>query len=96
MDQEKPKIPDASKDKLNELVQQIYVRKGTNAYKTKETESDVALVRYKEVEVIFTAFSDKVKQLSKKMLRWYHIIGFIAIGILIGILAGFYIGYYVV
>jgi hypothetical protein len=93
MDQKKEQ--DINKDMLKDLVQVIYVKKGTNAYKTPEKESDVGLVKLNDVEKIFIAFKDKVKELTKKRMKWYHILLLILTGIIMGAGIGFFVGYYI-
>jgi len=87
-------IKQAEDKSLLEIVNLVYVAKGTKAFKTKEWESDVAMVKYEDVEKIFNAFKEKVKELSKKRMRWYKVLSLIAIGLVIGAAAGCLVGYY--
>jgi len=80
---------------LLEIVSLVYVRKGTEAYKTKSNESDIGMVKYSDVEKIYNAFKEKVKELSKKRMRWYKVLLYAGLGGVVGaIAAGFLVYYY--
>lgn len=80
---------------LLEIVSLVYVRKGTHAYKERFDETDVGMVKYADVEKIYNAFKEKVKELSKKRVRWYKVLLYAGLGGVVGaITAGFLVYYY--
>jgi len=87
-------VKQAEDKSLLEIVNLVYVAKGTKAFKTKEWESDIAMVKYEDVEKIFIAFKEKVKELSKKRMRWYKVLALITAGLVIGTAIGCIVGYY--